>query len=131
MVGEVRQVQVNTLKSGSYVMLMDAPCVVKDIQTSKPGKHGSAKARIEGIGLIDNQKRIEIHGTQDKINVPVIGKKPAQILSISGDVASVMDVETYEMFELKIPDDMKGKVKEGDQIVYWEILNERVMRQSK
>ncbi|HLD11108.1 MAG TPA: translation initiation factor IF-5A [Candidatus Nanoarchaeia archaeon] len=131
MVGETRQVQVNTLKSGSYVLLGGAPCVVKDIQTSKPGKHGAAKARIEGMGLIDNQKRIEIHGTQDKINVPIIGKKPAQILSINGDIASVMDVETYEMFELKIPDDLKGRIKEGDQVIYWEILNERVMRQSK
>lgn len=129
--GETKQTHVSALKPGNYVILSGAPCVVRDIQTSKTGKHGSSKCRVEGVGLIDNQKRIEIHPGADKIDVPIVGKKTAQILSMTEEVANVMDMDTYETFDLKIPDDLKGKLKEGDQIMYWDIMDQKVMKQLK
>jgi len=49
-------------------------------------------------------------------------------LSIAGDKANVMDMKSYETFDLDIPEDLKDQVKEGDQVNYWIILGKKVLR---
>ncbi|MBS3112283.1 translation initiation factor IF-5A [Candidatus Woesearchaeota archaeon] len=129
--GETKQSTAGSLKQGSYVIMNGAACVVKSVQTSRPGKHGHAKCRIEAVGMIDNQKRVEIFPAHDKVTVPIILKKPATILSIKEDITNVMDTETFETFDLKIPEEFKDKIKEGIQITYWEILDDKVIKEIK
>lgn len=129
--GDKKVTDVGSIKVGSYVIVDGVACVVRNIQISKPGKHGSTKARIEAIGLMDEQKRIFIKPTSDRIEVPIIEKKNAQVLSIHGNIANVMNMDTYETFDLKIPEELDGKVKEGDQVLYWIILDEKVLKQVK
>ena len=113
-------------------MLFDgAPCKVVDIQVSKTGKHGHAKMRITGIGLIDEKKRMVVMPGHDNVDVPIVEKRSGQVLSISGDMANIMDSETYETFDLKIPEDLKGQVIEGGQVLYWTLMDERIMKQVK
>ena len=38
---------------------------------------------------------------------------------------------SYETFDLKIPDELKDQVTEGCQVVYWDVLGEKVMKQLK
>ena len=40
-----------------------------------------------------------------------------------------MDLETYETFDLKMPEDLKDQIKEGKQVTYWTIENEKVIKQ--
>lgn len=129
--GETKLTGVSSLKEGSYMIMDDAACVIKSMQTSKTGKHGHAKCRIEAVGIIDGKKRIEVFTSHDNVKVPIIEKKNAQVLSIKGDMANVMGMETYETFNLKIPEELKEQVKEGSTIIYWEILDDRVMKQVK
>ena len=49
--------EVGSLKVGSYVIIDEAPCRIVDYSKSKPGKHGSAKARVVAMGVFDNVKR--------------------------------------------------------------------------
>lgn len=126
-----KPISVGSLKPGRYVVIDGAACVVKSIQSSRPGKHGHAKSRIEAVGVIDGVKRIIIKPGHDNMDSPIIEKETAQILSVSGDMANVMDIKTYETFDLKIPEELKDKVKEGMQVVYWIILGEKVMQQAK
>lgn len=122
---------VGSLKVGNYVILDGVACTIKSIQTSKPGKHGHAKCRIESISMTDGQKKIQVSPAHDKVDIPIIEKKTAQVLSIHEDIANVMDVDSYETFDLKIPKELKGEVKEGVQIVYWVIMDEKIMKQLK
>ena len=120
-----------SLKAGNYVIFDDVPCVVKNIDLSKTGKHGSMKCRIEVIGLIDNQKRIKIYPSSDKVDVPIVEKKDAQILSVHENKANVMDIENYETFDIIIPENLKDQVKEGSQVVYWIIMDQKIIKQVK
>jgi len=122
---------VGSLKEGNYIILDGEACVVKSIQLSKTGKHGSMKCRLEAITLIDNKKKVQVFPSSDKIEVPIIEKKEAQVLNIHDDRANVMDLGTYETFDIKIPEDLKEQVTEGRQVVYWIILSEKVIRQVK
>lgn len=127
---ETKSVPTNSLKKGSYIIIDGAPCRVSDIQVSRPGKHGHAKYRIMAMGIIDNKKR-ELVTPAHEVDAPIIEKKNAQILSIHGDTANVMDSETYETFDLKIPEELKKDVKEGKEVLYWIVMNDKVMKQVK
>lgn len=113
-----QQVEVKNLKEGKYVIIDDEPCVIKSISKSKPGKHGSAKARIDAIGIFDKQKRSIVSSVSSKIYIPIVERKSAQVLSIAGDIAQLMDMEDYSTFELTIPDEYKDRVVEGGDITY-------------
>jgi len=126
-----KSVGATTLKVGSYLIMEGAACKVTNIQISRPGKHGHAKMRIEGMGLIDNKKRIIVMPGHDSVDVPIIDKKNAQILSVQGGIANVMDTETYETFDLKIPEELKADCVTGATVLYWQILSDRVMKQVK
>ena len=119
------------LQKGSYIVIEGVACKVVDTQTSRPGKHGHAKVRLTGVGLIDDKKRVIVLPGHDNVDVPIVEKKSAQVLSVHGDMANVMDSENYETFDLKIPDELKGTVVEGVQVMYWDILGEKVMKQLK
>lgn len=122
---------VGSLQKGSYVVLEGAACKVVDVQVSKPGKHGHSKVRLSAMGLIDDKKRIVVMPGHDNVEVPIIEKKSAQVLSIQGDTANVMESETYETFDLKIPEELRGQVTESSNVLYWVILNDKVMKQVK
>lgn len=124
-----KPIDVGSLKKGNYVVLEGAACVVTDVQVSKAGKHGHAKVRLTGVGIIDNKKRVAVMPGHDKLDAPVIEKKNAQVLSISGDSANVMEKETYETFDLKIPEELKAQVVEGVTVVYWIVLDDKVIKQ--
>ncbi len=113
-----QQVEIKELKEGKYVLIDEEPCVIKSISKSKPGKHGSAKARIDAIGIFDNQKRSIVGPVSDKIYVPLVERKSAQVITIAGDVALLMDMADYSNFELPIPEEYKERVKEGEELTY-------------
>jgi translation initiation factor 5A len=122
---------VGSLQKGSYIVLENAACRVVDTQVSRPGKHGHAKVRLTAVGIVDEKKRIVVMPGHDNVEVPIIEKKSAQVLSVQDDTANVMDSETYETFDLKIPEELKGQVAEGLNVLYWVILNDKVMKQVK
>ena len=112
------QVEVKELKEGKYVIIDDEACVIKSITKSKPGKHGAAKARVEAIGLFDGQKRSYIRSVANKVYVPIVERKSAQVISITGDIAQLMDMGDFSTFEIVIPDELKERVKEGEEVSY-------------
>lgn len=127
----VKLTSVGSLTKGKYCIIEGAACKIADIQTSRPGKHGHSKVRLVAVGIIDGKKRDVVMPGHDNIEVPVVEKKNAQILSVHGDVANVMDMETYETFDLKIPEELKSEVSEGVTVLYWVILSDKVMKQVK
>ena len=121
----------NELKVGSYIMIEGAACKIANIDISRPGKHGHAKCRIEAVGIIRGEKKVVVLPGHDKIDSTVIEKKSAQVLSVHGDDANVMDEESFETFDLKIPDELKGKVEEGSKVLYWIVIDEKIMMELK
>jgi len=131
MAGETVPKSVGSLQKGNYVVVDGVASIVSDTQTSRPGKHGHAKVRLSAVGMIDGKKREVVLPGHDSIPVPIIEKKNAQVLSVNGKQANVMDAETYETFDLVIPDELVDTCVEGCTVVYWIILEDKVMKQIK
>lgn len=114
------------LKPGSYVVIDGEPCRVTSMVKSKPGKHGSTKARVEAVGIFDGKKREMLKPASTTVEVPMIEKKKAQVLSVEGNIAQLMDMAEYTNFEAIIPEEFQGKVEAGAEVLYWKI-GERVL----
>jgi translation initiation factor 5A len=129
--GEVKRKSAGTFQIGNYIVIDGVASTVASIQISKPGKHGHSKVRMDAIGMMDGKKRQIVVPGHDELDVPVIEKKNAQVLSVDGDTANVMDSETYDTFDLKIPEELKGQITPETVVVYWLILNDKVLKQIK
>jgi translation initiation factor 5A len=114
--------EIRELREGGYIVVDEEPCRILSIQTSKPGKHGEAKARLDVMGLFDQKKRSIVHPVTHKAQVPMIDKRKGQIISITGDHAQIMDAETYDMMELLLDNEWKEKVKAGQDCMYMSVL---------
>ncbi len=128
---EKRLTEIKNLKPGSYVLIDDVPYKVDKVQTSKAGKHGAAKARLFANGVFTDAKKIIVKPGDTRMDVPVIEKKTAQILSFSGDTAQLMDMTSYETYEVKVPEELKGQLVEGDEVVTWEFGTFRMIKNKK
>jgi translation initiation factor 5A len=81
------------------------------------------------VGILDEKKREVVMPGHDNIEVPIIDKRTAQVLSVQGDKATVMDSESYETFDLPIPEEMRATVVDGVVVMYWEIMGDKAMKQ--
>jgi len=122
------QKEVRDLQEGNYVMIEDAACKIDSYSTAKPGKHGSAKARIEARGVFDGKKRSLSQPVDAKIWVPMIDRKQGQVVSKESDtVVQVMDLETFDTITIQIPDDVS--VQPDDEIEFLEFEGQRKVLQ--
>jgi len=128
--------ELGSLKIGSYILLPVSdqptgdPCRITEFDTSKPGKHGSAKARIVGVGIFDGQKRPHVGPVSQQIHVPLIDKRAGQIISIVGSKIQVMDSESFETIDVDmIEEELEGTLQQGDDIEYWNVMGRtKIMR---
>ncbi len=128
---EKKLVTVGSLKKGDTIIINESPCKVTDISISRPGKHGHAKVNLTAVGMLDEKKRNIVMPGHDKVEAPIVEKKNAQVLSVSGNTASVMDTLSYETFDLDIPEELKSEVTEGVEVLYWTIMGMKVIKQVK
>ncbi|HQD26333.1 MULTISPECIES: translation initiation factor IF-5A [Methanoculleus] len=119
------QTEVGKLKEGRYVVVDDEPCKIVAIATSKPGKHGAAKSRIDCIGIFDGVKRSIVQPVSAKTYVPVVERKIAQVISIAGTTLQLMDVKDFEMFELTVSEEQVAGLEPGQEIAYISSLGKK------
>jgi len=107
------QTEIGKIKEGRYIVIDEEPCKVLGIATSKPGKHGAAKARIDAVGIFDGVKRSVVSPVSAKTYVPIVERKSGQVISTAGSNAQLMDMKDYTNFEIPIPADKRDLVEGG------------------
>jgi len=131
-----KPIELGSLKIGSYILLpvsdqpTGEPCRITEYDTSKPGKHGAAKARIVGMGVFDDQKRPHVGPVSMQVHVPLIDKRAGQIISMTDSNIQVMDMETFETIDVDmVEEEIKGKLEQGQEIEYWKVMDRiKIMR---
>ena len=134
----IRRTEIQKLKAGQYIMVEEEPCQIKSTERSKSGKHGHAKVRVVCIGMFDNNKRSLTIPSGHMVEVPEIIKGNAQINFIEDTLINIMDLESYESFDVLWPSDeesiskLKGLQKEptklsSAQVEYWQIAGKTLI----
>jgi len=114
------RVEIRTLKVGRYVALEDSAYKILSMSKSKPGKHGSAKARLELEDIFTGQKRSHVGTVTDTIYVPVIEKGTAIITHIQGDEVNAMDNKTFQ--NMILPLSSEFTLEPGGEIQWMEAM---------
>lgn len=125
-------IKMRDAKPGTYIIIDGEACKVNSMTKSKPGKHGSAKVRLEAVGLFDGKKRIVLKPAVTNIESPIIDKRKAQVISISGSIVQLMDLESYETFETTISDEFKPRLtpgSEGAEVIYWKFESKIMIKE--
>jgi len=115
-------------KIGTNIIVNGVPCTVKKMDVSKTGKHGHAKCRIEAVGIIDGQKKVFVVPGHERMEVPLVEKRKAQVLSISENKANIMDLESFETIEVNIPEELKEEIKENENVEYWDVEGTKIIK---
>jgi len=120
----VNYTTVGELKEGNYIVIDGEPCRVVDIQKAKTGKHGAAKANVVAVSVFTGSKKTLMAPVDQQVEVPIIEKHVGQILADTGEKLQVMDLNTYETFEMEKPTeaDLANKIRPGAEIEYWTIM---------
>jgi translation initiation factor 5A len=122
---------VGNLKIGNHILIDNEPCRIVEFEKSKPGKHGSAKARIIAMGIFDGAKRSIVSPISARIEVPLIEKRNGQIISLAENSVQLMDLETYDVFYTLKPtdEDLNAKLSAGLEVEYWRVTDRtQIMR---
>lgn len=116
--------KVGELRVGSYAIIDGEPSQIVSLQKSKSGKHGSAKFRCTAISLFDGSKRSFVSPVDANVQIPIVEKRSAQIVSVSTVSVQLMDLESYEVFDVALPEDeeLRSKLEAGRDIEYWKIM---------
>jgi translation initiation factor 5A len=112
--------EIRTLKVGRYVAIEENAYKILSMSKSKPGKHGSAKARIELEDIFTGQKRSHVGTVTDTINIPLIDKGSSIITHIQGNEVHAMDNKTYQ--SLILPVDASMDLQSGGEIQWMEAM---------
>ncbi len=119
------------LKKGSYIVIDGEPCRIVEITKAKTGKHGSAKAHVVAISVFTGQKKTLVAPVDTRVQVPIIEKRLGQVIADLGDTIQLMDMETYDTFDVEKPDDpqLVEKLQPGVTVEYWVIMGRpKIMR---
>ena len=114
-------------KPGTTILIDGEPYSVRSNDISKTGKHGASKCRIEAIGIFSGKKKVIAVTGGERFDVPLVEKHRAQVLSVSENKASVMDLESYETLELIFMEEIKSELIPEKQVEYWDIEGKKVI----
>jgi translation initiation factor 5A len=114
-------------KVGTNIIVDGESCTVKKIDISKTGKHGHAKCRIEAVNIISGNKKVFVIPGHDKLEVPLVNKKKAQVLSIGNDV-SLMDLESFETLDVPCSEEIKKEIVANDNVEYWDVEGKLIVK---
>ncbi len=128
---EKTTVLIKDLKPNGFILIDDVPCRIEKVQVSTSGKHGHAKVRVDAVGLLDNTRRSILGPSHDNVTVPIVLKKKAQVLSVSGNKTHLMDMNDYSMLDLDVPDERKDEVVAGAEIDYFEVCDIKTLKALK
>ena len=103
--------EIRELKVGRYVNIDDEPCKIISIDTSKPGKHGSAKANIVATSIFTGAKKSLVGPVSTKCQVPVIDKRKGQVLYTQDNEISILDIAptVCDVMGIEAPAQWEGK----------------------
>ncbi len=116
------------LKIGTNIFIEKEPYAVRKVDISKTGKHGHAKVRLEAVGIFTGSKKVMVSPGHDRFEVPLVNKRKGQVLSLGNKTASVMDLETFENFDIQISEEIEKEIEENSKVEYWEINDQRIIK---
>lgn len=131
--GDTRPIKATSIREGNHVIVDGEVYKVQSTEKSKAGKHGHAKVRMSVEHITTGNKKSLVMPGDDKMKQPIIDKCVGQVLAVNPDSLQLMDKESFEVFEVALPDyeEIGGKLESGDEVDYWRVLGNKLVRRKR
>ena len=113
--GDFEKVEAGRLVKGSLVMIGGKPRKVVHVSKAKPGKHGSAKAIITAVGLLDDKKVERSYGTSDLLDAPIVKRIEYALLGFEDDFLILQSESGHTREDLKLSE--QASMKEVNDLI--------------
>lgn len=109
------------LERGNYFIYNGEPVRVLRKEVIVVGTHSHSKLKFYIQGLNEKGERdINFHHT-DKIEIVDIIRKLGQVIAKANNKVQVMDMVSYETFDVNSPQDLFNDLSEGDNVTFIEL----------
>jgi translation initiation factor 5A len=61
----------------------------------------------------------------------MIDKRRAQVIAVHGGQAQLMDMETYQTFDMAVPDEFKEGLEAGKEVEYLEAMGRKMITRAQ
>ena len=97
-------VEAGQIRKGGYIMVKGKPCKVRDVSTSKTGKHGHAKCKFSAYDIFTGNTCEELCPSSHSIDVPVVSKSDWMVQGLQDDTyVLLMDNDGNMREDLQLP----------------------------
>ena len=117
-------ISTSDFRKGMKVEFKGEPCEIVDFQHVKMGR-GGAIVRTKLKNLKTGAVLEETFRSGEKLDPPGLEEKSMQYLYSQDELYYFMDMETYETFNIAIPEEFEGELEPGKEIQYLEALGRR------
>merc|ERR1712216_577188 len=94
------------IRKGGFIMIKGKACKVRDVSTSKTGKHGHAKCKFSAVDIFTGNTCEELCPPTHSIDVPVVNKKDWMIQGLQDETYVLLMDDDGEMREdLQLPNE--------------------------
>lgn len=102
---QTEKVESQRLKNGSLVMMKGNPCKVTEVNTAKPGKHGSAKVICKGKDILTGKQYECTFHSGDMVDAPITSRDEYVLLNIDDQSLELLTKEGEVKADVNIPED--------------------------
>merc|ERR1711934_464828 len=97
-------VEAGQIRKGGFIMIKGKACKVRDVSTSKTGKHGHAKCKFSAVDIFTGNTCEELCPSPHSIDIPVVTKKDWMIQGLQDETyVLLMDDEGEMREDLQLP----------------------------
>ncbi len=109
-------IDLKKLKKGKYIIHENEACVIKDVKTLTSKNNPVIKLELEGLF---SGKHYNSHIlTGQNIQEANLTRKCGTIISKKNNKIEIMDIQTFETFDVNIDPELLEKAQEGDNVTY-------------
>merc|ERR1711871_1835829 len=91
------------IRKRGYIMIKGCACKVKDVSTSKTGKHGHAKCKFAASDIFTGATKEELCPSTHTIDVPFVTKTDYSVMGMEGDYLQLMTEDGDMREDVQIP----------------------------
>ena len=102
---KTEKVESQRLKPGSLVMMKGFPCKVTEVNTAKPGKHGSAKVITKGKDILTGKQYECTFHSGDMVDAPITKRDEYLLLNIDDTTLELLDAQGEVKSDVSLPED--------------------------
>ena len=86
-------------------MMKGFPCKVTEVNTAKPGKHGSAKVITKGKDILTGKQYECTFHSGDMVDAPITKRDEYLLLNIDDTTLELLDAQGEVKSDVSLPDD--------------------------